>query len=964
MELFILVGTPFVLAAAILFASIRLRAEVQGWLLAAVMLLLFAVFLARLPAIQEQGAVSYALPWMPQIGLELVVYLDGLALLFALVVTGVGAAIMAYAGFYFDDARQVGRFFALLLTFTGSMLALVLAGNLLTLFVAWELTSIVSFLLISFKGSDIEARQGASQALIVTGGGGLALLAGLLLIGNAAGTMDIGTILSSGELLRQHPWYAAFTLLILLGSFSKSAQFPLHFWLPGAMAAPTPASAFLHSATMVKAGIYLLARFYPVLANTPLWNNALVLVGLTTMLVGIVLALRQRDLKGILAFSTISQLGALVALIGLPESLGLKAAMLGILAHALYKATLFLVAGAVDHATGTRNIEELGGLRRHLPGFALITAVAGLSMAGVPPLLGFVSKETLLEAVIEQPAALLVVVISAALTVTVALRLFWDVFISKRRVALPQPKHGEHDRHHPYGDDASDYSHLHILPTGMAAGPGALVLVSVVLGVGVGVLASPLVSAAVGESVSLYLFPPYVNLALVLSTTALVLGTLLFMARRWWLAWHVPTLPGGAEVYRAGIRLIEAAGDTLLLTQNGRIRYYLAAILFSLVALLSTAIINIDLRLIEPPIFLNSAADVLKAALLALALVATLASILFKRHLLAALSLGVAGYSVGGLFLLEPAPDVALVQFLVETLATVLIVIILARTSEAERSRAIANLWGQTRPGLARDILISLAMGAAVGLFALIAVSSRPTPNPIAAWHLQNALPLVRVNDVVAAVVTDFRGTDTLIEITVFGMAALGVLTLLARPKPGGVWRLGRWGILNRNRGVLINPVQDDPAPVEEIVYSSRFTDPVTQLAAVLVLPFAFLIAMAHILYAGVSPGDGFTAGVILGLGVTLWFVVYGYEETKTRLRWLHPPPMIGIGLLIAFANAALPVLFGREFLGFTALDGVSIADIKLASPVLFEIGICLTVFGGISAIIEAISHPKEVEPL
>jgi NADH:ubiquinone oxidoreductase subunit 5 (subunit L)/multisubunit Na+/H+ antiporter MnhA subunit len=959
---FVLITTiPFLLAVIVFALRGQLRSAQQAWLTAAVMAVLFVVLLLRVPAIQAEGALNISLPWMPQIGLTLSFYIDGLALLFGLLVTGIGIAVMLYAGYYFEDPQESGRFYGLLLAFTGSMLALVMAGNLLTLFIAWELTSIISFLLISFKGKEEQARSGASQALLITGGGGLALLAGLLLMGSASGTYEFADILASGDLLREHPWYSGIALLLIIGCFSKSAQFPLHFWLPGAMSAPTPASAFLHSATMVKAGVYLLARFYPVLGDTALWETALVGIGLFTFFIGSLLALWQRDLKGILAYTTISQLGALVALIGLPEAHGLKAAMIGILAHALYKGALFLIVGAIDHATGTRNIDELGGLRRAMPGLTFAAGIAVLSMAGIPPLFGFVAKETLLEAVVEQPLLLAAVVISAALMVAAALRLFWDVFMGdlRRREAYE----GE-EGHHLYGDKAYDYCCDHHLARPMVSAPVGMGVISIIAGVGIAPLISPLVSIATGKEVSLYLFPPYINTPLIMSVTALVIGFAIFATRRFWLGWALPPLPTGAQVFRLVVGTVEGFGDLLLRSQGGKIRYYLVVILLGVAILLSSVIGSVVEGLRIPPIRIENASNLLKAFLLALALATTLASVLFERHLLAVLALGISGYAVGGIFLLEPAPDVALVQFIVETLATVLLVIILARTSDEERRAAMQRVWGQTRAGLVRDAVIALVIGAVVTVFALAAVGNRPTANPISAWHLENALPELGVNDVVAGIVTDFRGTDTLVEITVFGMAAIGVLTLLARPNPGKVMPSLRKLFA---RGQAYQPkdaIQEDSERPDTIVYRSQFITPVTQLAAEIVLPIAFLIAIAHMLYAGVAPGDGFTAGVIAGLGVALWFVVFGYEETKRRLRWLSPALIVGVGLVIAFANAILPLLFGRSFFAFTEVTGFSFADIKLASTLVFEVGICLAVFGGVSAIMEAISHPKEVEPL
>jgi multicomponent K+:H+ antiporter subunit A len=966
MDLLAIVAAPFALAGCLMLVRNFIRTQQQGWLLSGVFVMSFVFLLSKQLHLQQEGALTFSLEWMPQIGLALSLYVDGLALLFALLVTGIASAVFFYAGHYLEDPREAGYFFALLLAFTGSMLLLVMAGNLLTLFIAWELTSIISFLLISFKGKDADARRGASQALVITGGGGLALLVGLLLAGTMVGSMEFATILTSGELLRQSPFYTGMTLLILLGCFSKSAQFPLHFWLPQAMSAPTPASAFLHSATMVKAGVYLLLRFYPVLGDTVLWTTILTGIGLTTMLIGGFVALYQQDLKGMLAFSTISQLGALVALIGQPDSEGLKAALVTLLAHALYKCALFLVVGAIDHATGTRNINKLGGLHREMRGFAVVTFIAGLSMAGVPPMMGFVGKETLLEAFIVQPFALIVIVSSSIFQAVLALRLLVDVFLGKQPVPVPDNHSHSDDPQHPLGDEAQDYGHHHALPALMVAGPALLAGFSVVLGLGITPLIEPLVEPAVGKDISLYLFPPYgINLAFMLSMTVLALGTVLFFARRFLLGWSISPLFTGPQLYRAAIAAVEGVADILLRSQGGKIRYYLVAILLSVVLLLLRVITDVEqMGMRSLSITLTSVTDALKVLLLVLALGATLASIVFERHLLAALSLGIAGYAIGGIFLLEPAPDVALVQFLVETLATVLIIVILARTSEEERSKAMSRVWGQTPTGLVRDLIVSVALGSAVAVFALAAVGSRPTPNPIASWYVQNAFPELGVNDVVAGIITDFRGTDTLLEITVFGMAALGILTLLSRPNPGKTMRLPWQKFKTVDTNEMKDAIQEDAERPESLVYRSRFNDPITRITAIPVLPISMMIALGHILYAGAAPGDGFTAGVIWGLGITLWFVVFGYEETHQRLGWLNPGAFIGFGLLIAFVNALLPLLFGREFIAFSEITSSALSDIKLASSLVFEIGICLTVFGGISAILEAITHPREVESL
>jgi NADH:ubiquinone oxidoreductase subunit 5 (subunit L)/multisubunit Na+/H+ antiporter MnhA subunit/multisubunit Na+/H+ antiporter MnhB subunit len=946
MEIALLIGLLFGLAAAAVPLSSRLSAPALGTLMAVAMATLFVAFVGYAPIVKT-GAVQTVIEWVPSLGLNLSFYVDGLALLFALIVSGVGALVMLYAGAYFDDAAQAGRFLGLMMAFSGAMLGVVLAGNLLALFIAWELTSLISFLLISFKGKERSARIGAMMALVVTGGGGLALLLGLMLLGAAAGSYEIGDILRNGALVRENSALLAILPLLMLGAFTKSAQFPFHFWLPNAMSAPTPASAFLHSATMVKAGIYLLLRVYPVLGDHALWTGSLLTVGVLTMVIGAFWAIRQRDLKGCLAFSTISWLGALVALIGLPNGYGLMAALVGILAHALYKGALFLIVGAVDHSVGTRNLDELSGLQAKMRGFAVATGVAALSMAGVPPLFGFVAKEVLLKALEKSPAAevlLGVVTFAAALTVTMALILFWDVFMGRYRV-----QSGEQSAAH--GAEA----HHHKPPLPMLLAPSVLAAGSLLLGFLIDPLVKPLIETALGTSVKLYLLPSELDRAFLLSLLALGVGFAIFLARRYWLRLHLPALPSGPQVYRAALGSLDAFGDLLLETQNGKIRFYLMVIL-SAVALFVIASGVLSVRnWAQPEIVLTDAADVLRVVLLVIALAATFASILFKRHIIAALALGVAGYSIGGLFLLEPAPDVALVQFLVETLATVLIILILAKTSTQEREKVIQRAERSLRhPKVWRDIAIAGAIGGIVTFFAVAAVVNRPSRQSIAAWHIENALPLTGINDVAAAIITDFRGMDTMIEITVFSMASISVYTLLTRPPSGKVWRRLR-------HDDALEAVETEPE--QQANTTPRISTPLTRFGALLVLPFSALIAVEQILYASTVPGDGFTAGVVLGLGVALWYVVFGYHETKRRLPWLHPRLFISAGLALAFTNAALPLLFGREFGAITLLKDLQLpAGLKFSSTTLFEIGICVSVLGGICAIMEAIASPKEVE--
>lgn len=923
--------------------------EIYGWLLASLVSVLFVWLLTFIPIVSERGHVAVSVPWVPQLGLTLSIYLDGLSLLFSLMILGIGAMIVIYSIYYFDEAQSIDRFFTLLLPFMSAMLIVVMAGNVLTLFIGWELTSVISFLLVSFKGESETARKGALQALIITGGGGLALLVGLVMLGSAAGSMELDQIIASTT-LRESPLYTAFTLLIFAGCFTKSAQWPFHFWLPGAMSAPTPASAYLHSATMVKAGIYLLLRLSPALGDTLLWQNGMLAIGLMTVLLGAVFALRQYDLKAALAYSTISQLGVLVVLISLPHGEGIKAAVVGVLAHGLYKSVLFLTVGAVEHATGTRDLKQLGGLARQMRGWVVVAGLAALSMAGIPPLLGFVAKETLLEAVLATPLALLVVVISAALTVAMAFIFVWDVFAG-------EPRHAHH---------------FHAPSRGLLVGPAALGGMSLLAGVGLPLLVVPLVHTIVHGDVHLELFSG-INTPFLLSLAAVAGGLAIFATRVTWRQWSLmPSFPTGTLGYQRGVGAVESVGDLLLKSQGGKLRYYLAVILSAVIVLQATAGLS---HLTGYPIsfVFSPTTDIFRVILIVLGLGMMFASIIFRNHLLAALLLGVAGYSVGGLFLIEPAPDVALVQFMVETLGSVLLIVMLARIRATERKQAMDALWDQSKRGLVRDVLISLGVGVGVGLFVLAALSNRPEAETIATWHLENTERLMGFPDVVGAIVTDFRGLDTIIEITVFSVAALGVLTILSKPPASPRWPVGITkaitGIRQTFRRESIEDEHPVPAPYldhphGEDSFLPSFSTPLTRIVTRMILPLAFLVALAHLLYGGEGPGDGFTAGVISGLGVALWYIVFGYHAAHEQLARLHARRLIGIGVTLVIANAAFPLLLGQPFLAHLNIDIPLPANLHLSSTFVYETGIFLTVLGSITTIMEAIAYPKEAEPL
>ena len=953
MELVIITAAPFALALVLATPVIsrRLSQAKQALLSSLVMAVLCGWLLSAFPALQADGVIIQRFPWMPSIGISLSFYLDGLSLLFGLIITGIGALIFFYAGYYFDDPAEHNRFMIWLAGFAGAMLAVVLSGNLLMLFIAWELTSITSFVLIGFNGDkDATAREGAFKALFVTGGGALALIIGLVLLSVATGQIlypndsirfvaDMEAVMAANS-LHQHEWFTLFAILILLGGFTKSAQLPFHFWLPGAMSAPTPASAYLHSATMVKAGIYLFARLSPVMYQNELWSRMLLTVGLLTMLTGAYFAIKQRDLKGLLAYSTVSKLGAIVAMIGLPDQAGLKAAFVGIIAHALYKSALFLVAGTIAHATGARLIEGLGGLRGRMPGMFLVTLISALSMAGFPFLMGFVAKETLLDAMLHYTApwtqlVMTVVVASAALTAMAAYMLIVDVFMRRPRRKI----------------------HFHQPPSWIRLSPFVLAIGSLALGFLLEPLIVPLLELAVPKAFELHLFAGF-NDVFVLSLVILAVGALLFLLRKP-LIRRVTFPLSGDLVFREFIAYIEWAGTAVLHTQSGFVRYYLVIILSAISAVLIASGTLADLaagRSLFPTDFAVTITDLAKIFMLFLTVAAGALTIVVREHVKAAIAYGVIGYAIGVIFLIDHAPDVALVQLLVETMATVLIIIMLGRIRAGARLKVINNLWTGRHDynlGLLRDLGISITIGLAVFVFSLIALQNRPQRHSIARWHLENTT-VVNTEDVVGAIVADFRGTDTLLEIVVFTTAALGVLTLLARGRQGG-GALGPRNLQTTRPHEFADEIQD----------ATSLSTPFTRSVTYIVLPIAILIGIAQILYGGNGPGDGFTAGVTIGLAVSLWYVVYGYDEAKRHLPWFRPEQFLRLGLVIAIINALFPMLIGQGFMGHVEFDqALGIYDIvgsfglHITSSLIFEIAIAITVMGGLGVIVEAIAYP------
>jgi multicomponent K+:H+ antiporter subunit A len=930
-----------------------------GWLLALFPFSAFSSLLYFSTRILAGEALTFSIPWVPALGMDFSLYLDGLSALFALLITGIGTLVVIYAGYYFSGHEpstthapaSEWRFQAYTLLFMLAMLGLVLAGDLVTLFLFWEGTSISSFLLIAYKYKDGAARRGAFKSLIITGGGGIALLAGFLFIIHLSGGADFATILSSREMLTSSPLYPALFALIAIGAFTKSAQFPAHIWLPEAMTAPTPASAFLHSATMVKAGVYLLARLNPALGNTDLWFWTLSTFGLTTMLVGAYLGFKQNDLKPLLAYSTISQLGVLVALIGQDTEIAFKALVISVTAHALYKSSLFMTAGIIDHEAGTRDIRKLGGLRGQMPVMFGIAGIAALSMAGLPPLFGFLAKETLLASATH--ASLppfvdrlfpLTTVAAGALILAQAGMLVWGVFLGKPA----DPKHP------PHGHDPK---------WGFWLAPAIPALLSLLIGLSPiepAFLADFLAQAAKAAygakvKVSLALWTG-INVPLLLSIVAVTLGSLLFWQRgrvRPALMAFLPHLTVNA-LFDGTLWGLDWLAKTATRLQGGRLRVYLSIMVLSLGGLV--ALFNgLPSEIVIPVQPLNvGGLNGLRLFALVMLAASALVSVFLRRDLHAVIALSVSGLGVAVWMALEPAPDVALVQVVVDILATVILILSLNLIPRAQRLRAMEFARQQSRPGLLRDALVAGLAGLVMMGAAFTALNTRPRESLMTPFYAENAKPLTGAKDIVGAIVVDFRATDTLMEILVFSLAGLGIYTLLhyATRKPGA----------HSHEPAARTLPEHSPLGIHDLP-----TSPFLHTLAYAMLPLAFVLGITHIMYGHDQPGDGFTAGVIISLAIALWYMLFGYYETRRKLAWLNRNTMIAAGLMLALVNALggavfsggvfAPVDYGK-MLGLTLPPGF-----YLTNSFLFEVAICLTVMGAATLILDNLGHPREEDP-
>ncbi len=744
-------------------ALVRWRPAAAGYLIAALPAGL-AIYFARLLSVTPFGGQVASFAWAPSLGLTFSCNADGLSLFFAVLISGIGALVAFYSAGYLAGHPHLGRFYGWLMLFMAAMLGVAFSDNLLLLYVFWELTSISSYMLIGFDHEDKAARASALQALLVTVLGGSALLAGAVMLGIAGGTMEISALVSRREQLQSSPLFVPALLLVLLGAFTKSAQFPFHFWLPNAMVAPAPVSAYLHSAAMVKAGVFLLARTSPALGGNETWTCVLVAVGLATLLIGGYMALFQTDLKLLLAYSTVSALGLLTTLIGLGTPKALEAAAVFLLAHALYKGALFLVAGAVDHGTGMRDIRQLGGLLRAMPKTAAAAAMAALSMAGVIPLLGGIAKEMVYEVSLGfGPWIAAAVVVGGIFFFYAAASAVFGPFWSNTGNSGP----------------SIPPARIHEAPFRMWSSALVLSGSSLVLGLlpqkAAAPLAGPAASAAAGAPSSLELALWHgMNPALVLSLVTILSGAGLYAARG-----HVRrmacklAIPWGPDAaYRSLLQILNAIASGLtLVLQSGSLRYYLIIILLTMAGLAGIPLIgqgglhwpsqDIDAR----PSELGIAVLILLAAVIAIR----------ARSLLGAVAaLGAVGYSVAMIYLMYGAPDLAMTQFLIESLTVILFVLAFYRFPQFEDVGS--------RPARLGNAVVALLGGGLITALVLLAAGIQ-FHHPISDYFAHEAVPRGHGRNLVNIILVDFRALDTLGETTVLGIAGIGVYALIKLKK-------------------------------------------------------------------------------------------------------------------------------------------------------------------------------------
>ena len=948
MDLVYLLLLPFAGSLLAALMPTHARTAAAGW--AALVSLAALVWVALLfPTLQTGQVLHEEYRWIPSAGINFSVRMDGFAWMFAMLVTGIGLLVALYARYYMSKNDPVPRFFSFFLAFMGAMLGVVLSGNVVQLVFFWELTSLFSFMLIGYWYHRKDARRGARMALTVTGAGGLAMLAGMLMLGHIAGSYQLDVILGAGERIRAHPLYTPMLVLVLLGAFTKSAQFPFHFWLPRAMAAPTPVSAYLHSATMVKAGVFLLARLWPALSGTEQWFWLVGGAGVVTLVLGAYFAMFQNDLKGLLAYSTISHLGLITLLLGLNRDLAAVAAVFHIMNHATFKASLFMAAGIIDHETGTRDMRRLSGLWKAMPITGTLAFVASAAMAGVPLMNGFLSKEMFFAETVDLSSTPLLdyglpvaATLAGIFAVVYSLRFSVGVFLGPPARRLPLEPH-----------EPVRWMRVPI---------EILVLLCIVVGIfpqwsigpALDVAARPVVGGAM-PPFSLAIWHGF-NKPLVMSLIALGGGIALYLLlRRGVVAGrfkHAPLLGlNGQRLFESTLYGLDRASRWALAVlstyrlQPQMLLMVLAAIVFASVALWAGGISWGD----RPRVPGN-----LEFALLwVLGCVAALAAAnQAKFHRLAALILlGAVGLAVSLTFLWFSAPDLALTQLTVEVVTTVLFLLGL-RWLPKRRPEEAEHLGLRVRARRARDFVVSLVAGGGMAVLAY-AMMTRPAPQSISPFFIDRSLPEGGGTNVVNVMLVDFRAFDTMGEITVLGIVGLTVYALLRRFRPPREMA----ALPPQQRAVPPDLVSDliNPRTAQDTALGYMM---VPAVLVRLLLPIAVVIALYFFMRGHNLPGGGFVAGLCVAIAFLTQYIVAGTYWVEAHLQ-LKVIRWIALGMLAAVATGLGSLWFGYPFLtshtAHVTLPGLG--EVHFPSAMLFDVGVFAVVVGATLLILTALAH-------
>ena len=891
----------------------------------------FILLLTQAKGVFQGQVILQSWQWLPQLGIDFSFRLDALALIFSLLITGIGTLIYIYAYYYLSPKNSLSKLYALLMLFMAAMLGISLSNNLIILLIFWELTSISSFLLVGYWSNYDAAQRGSRMALTITGMGGLAMLGGFILLGQMTGTYQIDQLSHMREAIQQHTLFVPALLLILLGAFTKSAQFPFHFWLPNAMAAPTPVSAYLHSATMVKAGIFLLARLAPIFVGAALYHNLVTFIGLLTLCMAAFFAIFKEDLKGLLAYSTISHLGLIVCLLGIGSPLAVTAAIFHIINHATFKAALFMIAGIIDHETGTRDLRKLSGVWQLLPFTATLTMITAASMAGVPLTNGFLSKEMFFTELVANMSggllifSVIVATLAGIFAVAYSIRLVHGVFFDG-----------------PLGHNIPNKD-AHEPPFGMRAPATLLAILCIFVGIIPALLLEPIINSGARASLMLPDFTGThlaiwhgINLPLIMSIIALFGGAIFYFAlakggrlRDIDLDPYLGKLQGRLLFEDFLKYLLRYSRQIKRKTETGSLQNYLLLIVLFSIAIVATPFLGQGLS--------TGTRELSHAPLLAIVLWLLLFSacwmMLWFHHerIKAILISGAVGLVVTMIFVAFSAPDLALTQITVDVVTTVLLLMSLSLLPQlTPYESSLSRRW--------RDAIIAISAGLGMGWITWLIMTR--DHNSISWFFAQQALPLGGGSNVVNVILVDFRGFDTFGEITVLGIAAIGALCLMDGMRTHGT-------TITQGLSYRFNP-----SPL------------MLRISASWVLPLALVISVYIFLRGHNDPGGGFIAGLITSMALVIQYIALGQDRAE---QLLHAKSgrlyeiWIGVGLVIAGATGVAAWFWSRPFLtsAHVHVHTPLIGDIHLASAAAFDLGVYLTVVGAAMLMISVLGDSR-----